>query len=517
MTSAINPANPVYGSPTTQSVRDNFQHAHDEITALQAAIPTLLPLGGGTMTGPIVLAADPAAAMQAATRQYVDNKVAAGVVSFNTRTGQVVLQAADVTGVGGALLASPNFSGTPTAPTAPPGTNTTQLASTAFVAAAVTGSVSGVASFNTRTGAVTLQAADVTGVGGALLASPTFTGNPAAPTAPAGQSNTQIATTAFVQTSVGTALHNVGRNYVHNPLFNIAQRGVGPFTAIGYALDRMWIQYDLGSLSVSQITLTDADRAAIGDESAEHAFQAVVVGNAGAASFQTMQHPIEDVRRLSGKTVTLSFWAKAASGTPKLGLGLVQYFGGAGSPSAPVYVPGQAVTLSTTWARYSITAALPSVAGKVMGTDGTHQTDAQFWFSAGSSWNADSGSVGVQSGTFTLWGVQLEIGSVATPLEKPDPQQDLANCQRFYQDSSSTSSVGISVSGYTAAGGALYGNVSFPVRMRAVPTITPLNEVLNNVTGPAYAGCNDGLFIGASGTTTNQFSWSTGFTASADL
>ena len=42
-------------------------------------------------------------------------------------------------------------------------------------------------------------------------------------------------------------------------------------------------------------------------------------------------------------------------------------------------------------------------------------------------------NVGVQSGSIAIWGVQLEIGSVATPLEKPDPQQDLAKCQRFYQ------------------------------------------------------------------------------------
>lgn len=47
--------------------------------------------------------------------------------------------------------------------------------------------------------------------------------------------------------------------------------------------------------------------------------------------------------------------------------------------------------------------------------------------------NARAGLIGVQSYTLQLWGVQLEIGSVATALEMPDPQQDLAKCQRFYQ------------------------------------------------------------------------------------
>lgn len=35
--SQINPEWPVYGNPTTQSVRDNFSHAKAEIEALQAA------------------------------------------------------------------------------------------------------------------------------------------------------------------------------------------------------------------------------------------------------------------------------------------------------------------------------------------------------------------------------------------------------------------------------------------------------------------------------------------------
>lgn len=36
MASLINPAFPIHGNPTTQSVRDNFQAAANEINALQA-------------------------------------------------------------------------------------------------------------------------------------------------------------------------------------------------------------------------------------------------------------------------------------------------------------------------------------------------------------------------------------------------------------------------------------------------------------------------------------------------
>jgi len=66
----------------------------------------------------------------------------------------------------------------------------------------------GVSSFNTRTGAVVAASGDynVSEVTGAApLESPEFTGVPAAPTATAGTSTTQVATTAFVQTSVADA------------------------------------------------------------------------------------------------------------------------------------------------------------------------------------------------------------------------------------------------------------------------------------------------------------------------
>jgi hypothetical protein len=99
-----------------------------------------------------------------------------GVLTFNGRAGAVTLTAADVSAVGGALLASPALTGLPTAPTAGPGTNTTQLATCAYVQAAVAAATAGVASFNGRTGAVTLIATDVTAVLPASTTNPTMNG-----------------------------------------------------------------------------------------------------------------------------------------------------------------------------------------------------------------------------------------------------------------------------------------------------------------------------------------------------
>jgi hypothetical protein len=141
-----------------------------------------------------------------ATTAYVQGELAAlptaPVTSFNTRTGAIVLNTADVTSAGGAPLANPTFSGTPAGPTAAPGTNSTALATTAFVTAALAAFSGGVASFNSRTGLVTLIANDISAAGGALLAGPAFTGAPSAPTATLGTSSTQLATTAFVQAAI---------------------------------------------------------------------------------------------------------------------------------------------------------------------------------------------------------------------------------------------------------------------------------------------------------------------------
>ena len=164
------------------------------------------PTFTGTPAGPT--ATPNANSTQLATTAYVDHAISvipAPVTSFNGRTGAITFQANDISGVGGALLVSPNFTGSPTAPTPAPGNNTTAIATTAFVDNALSGVVSGVSSFNTRTGAVVLTGPDITGAGGALLAGPTFTGVPAAPTATSGTNTTQLATTAFVQAALAAA------------------------------------------------------------------------------------------------------------------------------------------------------------------------------------------------------------------------------------------------------------------------------------------------------------------------
>lgn len=88
----------------------------------------------------------------------------AGFLGIASNSGQMTAaQIASALGGAPAITTGNNaFTGTNTFVTQPGGTNNTTAATTAFVAAAVVAGVAGVATFNTRTGAVVLNSADVT-------------------------------------------------------------------------------------------------------------------------------------------------------------------------------------------------------------------------------------------------------------------------------------------------------------------------------------------------------------------
>ena len=298
----------------------------------------------------------------------------------------------------------------------------------------------------------------------APIGSPAFTGDPTAPTPAYGDNDTSIATTAFVAAAVAPAFNASGRNLIHNALFNVAQRGAGPFTGNGvYSADRWLLNSDTDAMSVVLYAAVDGDRATLGDESMRTILGNIFTGSAAATAFNAVYHRMEDVRRFAGKTVTVSFWAKQNAGpATKVGVSIDQVFGSGGSPSAYVPGAGQAVTISATWQRYTLSFAVPSVAGKTFGTTvGTDWAQVGFWFSSGATNATRAGNIGVQSGNIALWGVQLEIGSTATPLEKPDPRYDLANCQRF-----------ASIFPVLVPALATPSNIVFPVTMRGNPLVT---------------------------------------------
>ena len=198
-----------------------------------------------------------------------------------------------------------------------------------------------------------------------------------------------------------------------------------------------------------------------------------------------MQEQVESVRTFAGQTTTYSFWAKADTGTPKVAVISVQGFGGGGSPSAGVTTEHGTVTLSTSWARYSVTCVIPAITGKTLGTAGDDAISVRLLMSAGTGVTGNQ-SIGVQNYTFETWGHQWEAGSVATAFQTATGtiQGELAACQRYYYRSTGGSAYQFFGGGL--ATGTTTINIQFNhlVTMRTTPTSVQYStlNITDNVT-----------------------------------
>jgi hypothetical protein len=263
-------------------------------------------------------------------------------------------------------------------------------------------------------------------------------------------------------------------NQLHNPAFNVTQRGTGPWTTTGYTADRWALATSGDTVSASLVTATDADRAAIGRWEAEKVMQIAVTGNAAATSYTLLRQGIEQVRFFSYYTLTISFYAKATSGAPSVGASFDQNFGTSGSATSAG--TGSSVALTTTWTRYSLTLLVPSCTGKTIGASDYLQ--ANLWFSSGAN-NAPRSAIGVQSATIQIWGVQVEKYSSASTLKIPTAFNDYLHARRFYRllPFQTGAASGLSVT--------VYITVTFGSPMRSNPTITYTGSTSTNCSNPS--------------------------------
>lgn len=241
-------------------------------------------------------------------------------------------------------------------------------------------------------------------------------------------------------------------NYVLNGGFDIWQRGtsVTVSSGYGYGPDR-WrgYSYTANSFTMSQQTFTPGTAPV-----AELAYFLRFRNSSTRAFAETL---IEDVRTLSGKTATLSFWAKAPAGTT-LTAHVFQNFGSGGSAVVTDIVRADS-SLSTSWQRFSRTFVMPSLAGKTIGSGSYIGVEL-----TSQSLNTD----------IDICGVQLEEGSIPTPFRRnaPSIQAELAACQRYYYRlTAATSSNGYPriATGYVLNGTTAEFPLKFPVPMRTIP------------------------------------------------
>ncbi|MGZ2374972.1 hypothetical protein ACVI3U_002875 [Sinorhizobium medicae] len=240
----------------------------------------------------------------------------------------------------------------------------------------------------------------------------------------------------------------------------------------------------------------------------------MVTSVAGAASYATKAQRVEDVRSLAGKTATLTFWAKADA-AKNIAIEFTQHFGGGGTPSAAVDgIGSQLVALTTAWKKYSVVVAIPSIAGKILGTSENSLLQVWFWFEAGSNWSVRSANLGQQSGTFDIAHVSLVEGDATgedDPFSPRHLQQELALCQRYFEKTYDL----MIAPGAVNVGGMVVHRVSglpsaanysqaitarFAQRKRAAPSVviySPISGAAGMVTN--YAGADVDLTGSASG------------------
>jgi hypothetical protein len=196
----------------------------------------------------------------------------------------------------------------------------------------------------------------------------------------------------------------------------------------------------------------------------------VTTSVAGAGNLVNFNQSIEGVSNFAGQTVTISFYAKADAARP-ISVECTQIFGTGGSPSAAVEGVAVKNTLSTSWARYTLQLAIPSISGKTIGTNGDDSLQVKIWLDAGSTYNVRTSNLGQQSGTFDISQVQIEAGSSATRFEFRPIGTELALCQRYYYrvtPAAGNQQIAVSHHRSTTQSTAVYNH---PVVMRGTPTL----------------------------------------------
>lgn len=290
--------------------------------------------------------------------------------------------------------------------------------------------------------------------------------------------------TATINTFTPTASNMAGRNRIINGAMMIDQRNAGASvtpTGTAYTLDR-WALYptQASKLSVQQSTTAPAgftNSTLITSLSA----YSVLTGDFFAFGQRIEGFNVADLGwgTASAQTVTLSFWVRSS---------LTGTFGGSlvNSAATRSYPFTYTVNSANTYEQKTVT-----IVGDTSGTWVTNSgigIALYFGLGVGSTYAGTAGSwsgnyyfsatgatsvVGTNGATLYITGVQLEVGSVATPFENRLYGQELALCQRYYYNqSASSNSFARFGNGITASTSQAQIGIKMPVTMRTTPTLS---------------------------------------------
>jgi hypothetical protein len=257
-----------------------------------------------------------------------------------------------------------------------------------------------------------------------------------------------------------------------NPILNSAMQVWQRSTSIGSITTAVTYTADRWCALAGATTTTTVSRQATSDTTNLPNIQycARVQRNSGqtGTSAISLSQSLESVNSIPfmGKVVTLSFYARAgANYSAASSILTANMVTGTGTDqnilstyTGTAYPINQNVTLTTTWQRFTITtSALSSSA-----------TELAMYFSY-----TPVGTAGAND-YYEITGVQLEVGSVATPFHtfSTTLQSELAACQRYYWRTTSPGSAPTLVVPAAWAYSAVESDatIAFPVSMRTAPT-----------------------------------------------
>ena len=334
-------------------------------------------------------------------------------------------------------------------------------------------------------------------------------------------SRAQLTSTVEQNTGGAVSPYVAGKNVVINGGFDIWARGTS-FTGSGayvYTTDR-WQGFLASTYSITQIDVS----------SLVSNFQWGARGQRASGQTTTNYFNLEQgletktILPLRGNVVTVSFWARCgANFSPTSSQLGVAFFCGTGtervrnvtaftSETTPINTNA---TLTTTYQKFTFTStAIPTTA-----------TQAALTFSA-----YPTGTAGAND-WFEITGVQLEIGSVATPFSRAGGtlSGELQACQRYYYNSMGQNQiVGINTNATTTI-----LTARPPVTMRTTPTATlPASGSIDSyqdgakttATAPTSVYLSDSLavfasvgYLGLTVGSTSTWRLSTAFQLSAEL
>lgn len=255
--------------------------------------------------------------------------------------------------------------------------------------------------------------------------------------------------------------YSAGKQKIINGKFDIWQRGTS-FTADGYTADRFALRLSGATATVSRQSFTVGQTDV--PENPTYFLRLAVTTGDNSCRIETL---LEDVINSSGKTFTVSFWAK---GTNPAGGNLEvigrQEFGSGGSTA--VTVSAGTITLTGSWQRFTKTFTFASVSGKTLVANNSYGIDIR----------QPQGDTGTAAWTLDIANIQLEEGNVATAFQTATGtlQGELALAQRYYYRTSQTSNGWpVTQAGYATSTTVLRAATKFPVTMRIAPTALEQN------------------------------------------